>query len=269
MSAGAFHLKALSLARHRHLAAALLLLEVSLAGAQPAIEGLPNEARYLGRLVPDVSLRTAAGDTTLQRQSSGQPLLLALVFSRCAGVCSPFLASLRSAQEVVGGRGASYRTLVVSFDPRDSLRDMDALAERLGLAQARDWSFGVADAAAVQRLAEAIGFWFAWDAERKQFDHPALLVGVREGRVARLLVANQVEAARLQEVVRELRGEFVPAYPLPGRVAFRCFEYDPASGRYLMGPGFLLLLLPATLAVLFTGALFARGASRRAAAADL
>jgi hypothetical protein len=141
---------------------------------------------------------------------------------------------------------------------------MRALAERLGLARAPDWLFGVAAGGDARRLAEVIGFWFTWDAGRAQFDHPALLVGVRDGRVARLLVATQVEAVRLQEVVRELTGEFVPAYPLPGRVAFRCFQYDPGTGRYVLGPGFLLLLLPPAVAGLVSAVCFAAGGRRRA-----
>src|SRR5207245_9519049 len=134
--------------------------------------------------------------------------------------------------------------------------DMAALARRLGLGARPGWTFGVAAASSVERLARAVGFWFRWDEPTGQFDHPALLVAVDRGRVVRLMVGGTVEPVRLLEVVRELRGEFVAAYPLPGRVLFRCFQYDPRTGRFALGWGFLLLAVPGPLTLLATAALF-------------
>jgi hypothetical protein len=52
------------------------------------------------------------------------------------------------------------------------------------------------------------------------------------------------------EVAQELRGKFVSSHALAGKVAFRCFEYDPNRGRYILDWGVLLMLLPATCALL-------------------
>ena len=68
------------------------------------------------------------------------------------------------------------------------------------------------------RIMTAVGSWSRWDEARQQFDHPALVAGIRNGRIVRLLSGGSVPAVRLQEVVRELRGDFVGAYPLPGKV---------------------------------------------------
>ena len=133
---------------------------------------------------------------------------------------------------------------------------MTALARRLGLAARPDWTFGVSSGAAVERLARTVGFWFRWDEPTAQFDHPALLVAVDRGRVVRLMVGGTAEPVRLLEVVRELRGGFVAACPRPGRVLFRCFQYDPRTGRFALGWGFRLLAVPATLTLLGTADLF-------------
>lgn len=241
-----------------------LVLAGSLPGEPlPAPAGpVPDEGRYLRRDVPDLLVLDARGrELRLSSLWAERPILLALVFTRCAGVCSPFLSSLGSAEASVGGAGTDYRTVVLSFDPRDTEEDMAGLAGRLGLDARPDWTFGVAAAADVERLARSVGFWFRWDEPTGQFDHPALLVGVDGGRVVRLSVGGTVEPVRLLEVVRELRGEFVAAYPLPGRVLFRCFEYDPRTGRWALGWGFLLLLLPAAVSLGGTAAAFA--AARR------
>jgi protein SCO1 len=229
----------------------------------------PDEGRFVGRALPDILVQPAAGRPFRLAESwREKPLLLVLVFTRCAGLCSPFLSSLAAAQASVGGGGVAYRTLVLSFDPRDTTADMAELAARLGLTHAAGWTFAVAEPADIARLSAAFGFWFEWDVVRQQYDHPGLLVAVDGGRVVRLLPGTRVEAVRFQEVLRDLRGEWVGAYPLPGRTVFRCFQYRPETGGLALDWGFSLLLAPGAVAVLGTVGLFslARRARRRSAA---
>jgi len=234
--------------------------------AQPAPGPLPEEGRYVGRRVGDLVFRDARGQQgSLRDLGRETPLIVALVFTRCAGVCSPLLASLAEAQGRAGDRG-SYRTLVLSFDPRDTPADMEELAARLGRRGAADWTFAVAGEDDVRRLADTLGFWSSWDADRRQFDHPGMLAALDRGRVVRLLVGPRVEPARLQEVVRELRGDFVPAYALPGRVLFRCFQYRADTGELRLDWGFLVLLVPGLLAGAVAIALFRAGRRHRAVA---
>ena len=244
-----------SLSRCLEIGILLLILSLPLSaqrGATPALD-LPDEERYANRPIPDIvahSLQTPRfqlSDVWRER-----PVLLTLVFTRCSGICSPFLMSLKSAVDALGGLGSEYRAVVLSFDPRDTPADMASLARHIGVSANRDWIFGTSTGAEIERVVQSTGFWFQWDTERGQFDHPAMLVGVRDGRIARLLVGGSVAPIRLKEVVDELRGEFVPAYPLPGKALFRCFQYDPAARRFKPDWGFLLLLLPGCTALFGT-----------------
>jgi hypothetical protein len=90
----------------------------------------------------------------------------------------------------------------------------------------------------------------------QQYDHPAVVVAIEQGRVVRMLAGATVPVAKLSEVIQELRGKFVPSYSLPGKVAFRCFEYDPNSGHYTLDWGLLLMILPGTAAILATAWIF-------------
>ena len=125
---------------------------------------------------------------------------------------------------------------------------MQTLADSLGLKADPGWIFGAASAVDIRRLATASGFWFEWDPSVQQYDHPSLVVALDRGRVIRILAGANVPDASLREVVQELRGKFVASYALTGKVAFRCFEYDPNSGRYSLDWGVLLMLLPAAFA---------------------
>ncbi len=226
----------------------------------------PDETRYLNRPVPDIAVRTPAGPTQLSALWGDGPLVLTMVFTRCAGICSPYLRALRRADEALD-LPDDVRRVVISFDPRDTPHDLQRTGDHLGVTGHPGWVLGVADPTDVERLARALGFWFEWDEDRRQFDHPALLVGIRDGRVARLLVGGSVTAVRLGEVVREARGQFVASYPLPGDVLFRCFDYDPLTGAPVLAWGALVLLVPALGAAVATGVLFRSGRARRTRAA--
>jgi protein SCO1/2 len=226
-------------------------------GGDPVSDSPPDERQYINRSVPDIVVQTFRGPVRLSSLWQRGPVLLTLVFTRCAGVCSPYLRSLRWSDEALGQPTGVLR-VVLSFDPRDTVLDMKQTASHLGVSDRDGWIFGVAAAADIDRLARSLGFWFTWDERRQQFDHPAMLAGIRDGRVARLLVGSTVTASRLGEVLREARGQFVASYPLPGAVRFRCFDYDPATGAASLAPGALLLLVPALAAAIVTSALFAR-----------
>jgi protein SCO1/2 len=223
----------------------------------------PSEDRLLNAAVPDVPLITAAGArVTLSQLARGRPVLLGFVFTRCPGICSPFLMSWRSADRALGEKH-NYLRLVLSFDPGDTSADMSAFAKHHSLDDNDEWVFAVGDPSDIRRLAEATGFWWTWDESRQQFDHAAMLAGIRDGRLVRLLVGGSITSARLDELVRQVSGEFVRSYPLPGRVQFRCVRYDPATGRTKLDWGFALLLIPVAATGIGTLAMFAAGARRR------
>ncbi len=90
-----------------------------------------------------------------------------------------------------------------------------------------------------------------------------MLAGVRDGRLVRLLVGGSIGSGRLNELVREVSGEFVASYPLPGRVRFRCVQFDPATGRVTLDWGFALLLVPMAVAAATTLLMFGAGARRQ------
>jgi cytochrome oxidase Cu insertion factor (SCO1/SenC/PrrC family) len=217
----------------------------------------PDEAVYVYKQVPDVQILRAVADTTrLSTLWQDKPVLLAMVFSRCVGVCSPFLRSLKSAVADAGGAGSAYRIVVLSFDQADTAADLEAMAEDVGIAPNSGWVFGIAPPSDIRRLAEATGFWFRWDQSTQQYDHPSMVVAINRGSVLRMLVGASVSGTQVSEIVQEFGGKFVPAYALPRKLAFRCFEYDPSSGRYSLDWGLVLLMLPGGFAVAATASVF-------------
>jgi cytochrome oxidase Cu insertion factor (SCO1/SenC/PrrC family) len=245
-------------------AALLVLAGVVLAAPSRSPRDVPpDEDRFINEPLPDIELTTASNaHVMLSSVARGRPLLFTFVFTRCAGVCSPFLASWRAADRSVSS-SQTFRRLVLSFDQRDTAADMGAFARHLGADGDPDWTFAIASPPDVQRLADATGFWFDWDESRQQFDHPALIAAARAGRLVRLLVGGVVSQRRLDGLMREAFGEFVPSYPLPSGVRFRCVQFDVSTGRLTLDWGFLVLLLPVVVSGLLTAVMFVAGSRGR------
>lgn len=147
---------------------------------------------------------------------------------------------------------------MLSFDPNDTLADMQAMAKKIGVAGRPGWLFGTASDQEIRQLANSVGFWFRKVEGSLQYDHPAMLVGVRRGRILRVLVGASVPPRDLRLVIRELQGEMVLSYALPDpRIPFRCVDYDPRTGRSHLDWGMLVLMAPSFLAVVTVLSLFA------------
>ena len=228
----------------------------------------PEESRLLGRQVPDIGLRYVDGSSgRLSELWAERPVFVTLVFSRCAGICSPYLGLLKKTVEQVGSSGDLYQMVVISFDLRDRPEDLMALAKYHGLEADRGWTFAV-PASKEERtaLCRSLDFDFRWDEERQQYNHPAITVALRAGKVVRISVGEEISPRQFMEMLADARGEFVPLYPTPGRrgALFRCFDYDPRRG-FTPNWGILILVFPAvaalTLAVgMFMAARFAGSA---------
>lgn len=219
----------------------------------------PDESRLFGRQVPDVALRYAEGSSGhLSDLWADRPVFVTLVFSRCAGICSPYLGLLKKTVKQVGSSGERYQMVVISFDVKDRPKDLLALAKHHGLETDPGWTFAVpANSEELTALCRSLDFDFRWDEQSQQFNHPAITVALRGGKFARLSVGEEITPRQFKEMLADARGEFVPIYPAPGQrgALFRCFDYDPERG-FTPNWGLLILIFPAVAALTLAALMF-------------
>ncbi len=199
--------------------------------------------------VADIELVSSKGTVQLSEIYGKSPVLIAPIFSRCSGICSPFLKNLSKALQ--GASNAKHvKILVISFDPRDGLKEMNELAKLQGLAQADNWIFAYSPDYKV--LNRSLDFQPIWNEQVQQFEHEALLVGVNEnGYIVRKQVGMR-DFTDLNSILVELNKGFVSAYPLKQKNRlFTCFTYNPATGETSFSLGLLVMLIPAIITLLF------------------
>ncbi len=216
------------------------------ANAQIASTGLEEESNIYDKIY-DAPLNLVGGQQlAFNTLYNGKPLLLALVFTRCTGVCNPFLIQLC---ENLQFKDKSFNVLVLSFDSTDDVIDMELMAKRLGLIKNKNWLFGTTSN--IEKLNQSINFSPIWDSIKNQYDHDALLVGINnKGYITKKLIGIR-HGHDLDLLIASVNNVYSPTYRLPNKsLLFSCFNYNPTTGKSTPGLGLLFIALPAVLTVL-------------------
>jgi protein SCO1 len=212
--------------------------------------------------LPDIRVTCRNEEKPLTKVLGESPALLTFVFARCVGMCSPLVRSLNKSIESTGGMDG-YNVVVLSFDPRDTANDMDRLKRRLAVSPESKWSFCVAAKTDIQRITRAARFDSEWDAERMQFEHPAMVAALdQRGKIIRTINGLPIDPAEFNSLIRELQGEFVPVYPLPQKTLLSCIRFDARKMKVHLNWGFAVLFVPSVFTVLMIFVLF-KAAQRR------
>jgi protein SCO1 len=143
----------------RRLILSILLLALGVVNAAAQAVLPPDDHKARGHRVPDIALVTGDSTTIHLGDLAGKPLIINPVFTRCPAACPAITGSLRDAVATIGEPGVGYNVVTVSFDPADSLADLRAYRDRLGLP--RGWIVATATPANLSRLLEAIDFHVA------------------------------------------------------------------------------------------------------------
>ncbi|MEQ8879974.1 MAG: SCO family protein [Cyclobacteriaceae bacterium] len=197
--------------------------------------------------VHDAPLRLINGrETSIRQLARDRPVVLALIFTRCAGVCNPFMLRLKRQLKLIK-EDPGFQLIVLSFDPRDRMADMQAYAKRFGMVGEANWYFAVTSE--ISSLNQSIGFNPVWDSSRQQYDHDALLVGINSQSYITKKLLGLRDYGDLTQLAASIHNEFSPTYQLPGQnLLFSCFNYNPRTGKSKPGLGLLFIALPAVLA---------------------
>lgn len=217
----------------------LLLLALS---ARPATAAEPAAdpvgvgiVERLGTQVPlDLGLLDEDGKKVSLRKLVDRPTILALVYYRCAGICTPLLVSLtRTLNEMPLEPGKDYDVVTVSFDPLDT--PLIAKEKRLNyLRQMRRpfppsaWRFLTGPQAATKALADSVGFGFVKKDE--DYVHPAaLMILSKDGKLTRYMYGTTFVPADMQLALSEASTGIVR--PTVNKFLGFCYTFDPESRR--------------------------------------
>jgi protein SCO1/2 len=193
----------------------------------------------LGEQVPlDLPFRDETGkDVKLGDYFGKRPVVLSLVYYQCPMLCTLSLNGLAGALEVLSFvPGQEFEVVTVSFDPAEgpvlaAAKKKAYMTKYKRQGAEKGWHFLTGPRESVDALTRAVGFRYVWDAETKQFAHPAgMLVATPQGRVSHYLFGVEYSPKDLRlALVDSAGGKIGNAVD---QVLLYCYQYDPKAGRY-------------------------------------
>jgi len=168
-----------------------------------------------------------------------KPVVLALVYYECPGLCDLILNGLtHTMQQTSLNVGSDYEVVTVSFNPKETWQLANAkkanYIEKYNRSGAKaGWHFLTGDAAAIKNLTETVGFHYNYDPISKQFAHAsAIMVLTPQGKIARYFFGIEYKPRDFRLGLVEASANKIgsPA----DRVLLFCYHYDPTTGKYGM-----------------------------------
>lgn len=226
-------------------------------GAQ---EQILNEVRLdqqLDAQVPlDIPFRDEHGsDVVLGDYFRGKPVMLVMIQYRCTMLCSEQMMLVQdSLRELKFTPGKEFTFLIVSIDPREqpslAAEFKQSHVEAYGRPEAEaGWHFLTGTEEAIDRLAQAVGFHYMYDARTDQYAHPdGVMILTPSGKIARYFFSLNYPARDLRLGLLEA-GEGKIGSPILNAIALLCYHYNPETGTY--GFTFMKLLRLLALGTVF------------------
>jgi protein SCO1/2 len=205
----------------------------------PALQGVEIVER-LGERVPADAVFTGADGKPVRLAEvlgRGKPVVLSLVYYACPMLCGLVLSGQARAMKESGlTLGKDFEAITISFDPRESSKmageRQRGYLQSIGRTEAAaDWPFVTGEEPEIRKVADAVGFHYAWDQATRQYAHPAgIFVLTAEGKVSRYLYGVEYPARDLRLAVVEAgEGRVGTSFD---KLLLTCFRYDAASRRY-------------------------------------
>ena len=207
---------------------------------QPKLPGHVSIAQKLNTRIPlDLQMRDEQGKVVRLKEyfGKGRPVLLNFVYFRCPMLCPMVLEGTTTAlTHLKFDIGKEFDVITVSIDPRDKAADAARFKEKYirhygRLESASGWHFLTAHESAIKKLADTVGFQYAYDSRTDQFAHgAALLVLTPDGRTSRYFYGFEFKPRDLRLAIVEASEGKVGN--VTDQMLLLCFHYDPATGKY-------------------------------------
>lgn len=230
------------------------------------IQNVGVDQKLDAQVSPDLTFKDETGKTVRLGDYYGKrPLLLALVYYECPGLCTMTLNGIaKSLKPLTVTPGKDFDVLTISFDPREtpelaakkkttyvqeyvksSMVKHDAADAEAG------WHFLTGDDANIKPLCQTVGFRYRFDEKSKQFAHASvIMVLTPQGKVSRYFYGLEYSSRDIQLGLVEAAENRIGT--LTDAVTLLCYQYDPASGKYSLAI-LKLLRFAAVLTVLSIG----------------
>ncbi len=208
-------------------------------GARPqALRDVEFDQKLGAQVAPDIKFRDETGKAIqLSEYFTTKPVILMLAYYKCPHLCPLALEGLvKSLKAISFDAGKEFSVLTASIDPNDSPEIAAAKKQKYlqmyGRSGAeRGWHFLTGEKESIDRLAQAVGYRYTYDAEQKQYAHSTgIVVLTPQGKISRYFYGIEYSPRDLRLSLVEASENKIGS-PFDQLLLF-CYHYDPTNGKY-------------------------------------
>lgn len=166
-----------------------------------------------------------------------KPVVLVLGYYGCPMLCTlTFNGMVQAMTDMRWSIGDQFNVVYVSIDPKETpqlaLAKKRTYLKRYGRAGAAPgWHFLTGDEPQIDKLADEVGFHYAYDPAVKQYAHPSgMVILTPEGKVSKYFFGVIFSSPQLYAALKEASTHKVGS-PIE-RLVLLCFCYSPIRGKY-------------------------------------
>lgn len=227
----------------------------------PLLRDVGIDQKLNAQVSKDLTFRDEAGQVVKLGDYLDKPVVLALVYYRCAMLCNLVLDGLaRGLAPVKLNAGSEFNVVAISIDPRER-EDLAVVRKRNYLERykrpgaERGWHFLTGEEASIRALADSVGFRYAYDESKGEYAHAAgIIVITPEGRVSRYFYGAEYSPRDLRLSLVEASAYRIGS--IVDQVLLFCYHYDAATGKYTARVWALLRVVGFGTALVLGGFIF-------------
>lgn len=211
-------------------------------GLPAALKSVGIEQKLDAQLPLDAEFKNENGDIVKLGSyfGKGRPVVLALVYYECPMLCNEVLNGLTGSLKGMSFEaGKEFDVLAISFDARENDKPELAKNKRAsylnrygrGAAAENGWHFLTGTQSEIDKVTEAVGFNYEYDAATEQFAHAGgVMIITPEGKTSRYIYGIDYAPKDLKFALMD-SAEGRIGSPVE-QLYLYCFHYNPATGKY-------------------------------------
>jgi len=212
------------------------------AGAQSLTDSQLSSISFDQKLNAQVTLnlpfRDESGKTVqLGDYFGAKPVVLVLGYYGCPMLCTlTFNGMVEAMNDMKWSIGDQFNVVHVSINPQEK-PELAAAKKKTYLRRygrpgaAAGWHFLTGDEPAIRKLADEVGFHYAYDPTVKQYAHPAgLVILTPDGKVSKYFFGITFSPSKIYAALQGASQKKVGS-PIE-RLVLLCFHYSPIKGKY-------------------------------------
>jgi protein SCO1/2 len=204
------------------------------------VQGVGIDQNLNAQLPLELTFKDESGQVVrLGQYFREKPIVLALVYYECPGLCDLILNGLTHTMEQISlNVGSDYEVVTVSFNPKEtwmlaSAKKSNYLDKYQRPGAKEGWHFLTGDEASIKSLADTVGFHYKYDPISKQFAHASgIFVITPEGKISRYFYGIEYKPRDFRLGLVEASANKIGS--AADQVLLFCYHYDPMTGKYGM-----------------------------------